>query len=420
MTKPILLPAIALLVLTACSEQPAPIAPAANTATPPLRTISIRAQVPEHTDGVVYLSGNLPALGPWKADGLAMTGTGRDREARLQIAEGQVFEYKFTLGSWPREAVDANDRVLPNQRLIVAGDQQIDIQLAGFKRDPAEYMADPAGSGVKGSLVYWPDVASRHLAYARNVSIWLPPGYAQHPEQRYRVLYMSDGQNLFDPRIANTGTDWGVDEAMLSLSESGEIEPAIVVAAWSSPARGPEYSPWHDAPNYARFLIEELMPRINAEFRTLTGPANTFHMGSSMGGLLSFYLVTRHPQQFGGCGCLSSHFPLSEAVVADNFPGYTAAATPDPTPYVLHDIAAGLQLPAGARMWFDYGSQGLDADYAPTHAAVRDWLLAEGAIEGRDFVVRNYPGADHNETAWRARLKDSLRFLLGKPTAAHP
>lgn len=286
---------------------------------------------------------------------------------------------------------------------------------SGAKQDPAVTMADLAGSGVQGKLVYWPAFASRHLAYPRNVSIWLPPDYAQQPEQRYRVLYMSDGQNLFDPRIANTGTDWGVDEAMLALSESGEIDPAIVVAAWSTPARGPEYSPWHDAPNYARFLSEELMPRVDAEFRTLTGPANTFHMGSSMGGLLSFYLVTQHPQQFGGCGCLSSHFPLSEAMVADNFPGYRAAAQPDPTPYVLKDLAAGLTLPADARLWLDYGSQGLDADYAPTHAALRDWLLAQGAIEGRDFVVRNYPGADHNETAWRARLKDSLRFLLAKP-----
>ena len=113
---------------------------------------------------------------------------------------------------------------------------------------------------------------------------------------------MSDGQNLFDPRIANTGVDWGVDEAIMALASAGKIDPPIVVGVWSSSKRLQEYSPWHSAPAYARFLVEELMPRVNAEFRTRTGPKNTVHMGSSMGGLFSFYLVTNHPRVFGDCG----------------------------------------------------------------------------------------------------------------------
>lgn len=249
------------------------------------------------------------------------------------------------------------------------------------------------------------------LGNDRQLTIYLPAGY---DESRYPVLYMHDGQNLFDPRFASTGVDWGVDEAVVRLVTRGIIPPIIVVGVWNSAERGTEYSPWLGAPRYARFLIEELMPRVNAEFRTLTDPGNTAVMGSSMGGLLSFYLVTHHPDRFGACGCVSTHFPLSEAVVARIFRGIATSATPDTVPYVIRDIQAGLRVPRGARYWFDYGSRGLDAEYGPTHDAVRAWLVGQGLADGAGFIIRRYEGADHNETAWRARLDDVLTFLFGK------
>lgn len=100
--------------------------------------------------------------------------------------------------------------------------------------------------------------------------------------------------------------------------------------------------------------------------------------------------------------------------MAHYFPDTESARKPDSTPYILRDIAAGLTAPVTARYWFDYGGKGLDAEYGPTHAAVRDWLIAQGKIENEDFVVRGYPEADHNETSWRARLQDPLRFLFAK------
>jgi len=121
--------------------------------------------------------------------------------------------------------------VLANHRQIIEGDQEIKVSVSDFKKAVMAYIQDWQGSGVKGTLVYWQDVISKHLAHPRQVSIWLPPGYQQQTSKRYRVIYMSDGQNLFDPRIANTGTNWGVDEAMTRLSEAGKIEPAIVVGA---------------------------------------------------------------------------------------------------------------------------------------------------------------------------------------------
>ena len=401
---------LAALLATAAgtqAQQPAP-APA-----PPCCSVDIRVRVPDGA-GTVYLSGNLPELGPWHADGRALAGTGRERTARITAPRGTAFEYKFTLGTWDREAVGSAGTVPPNNRLLVAGDTSVVHEIAGFKKDVREYIADWRGSGVEGRLVYWTDVRSAHLGPPRTVEVWLPPGYDTDSTTRYPVLYMHDGQNLFDPRIANTGTDWGVDEAVVRLVRRGTIPPVIVVGAWSTAERAPEYSPWHRAPDYARFLIDEMMPRVNAAFRTLTGPANTAVMGSSMGGLLSFYLVTHHPDVFGACGCVSTHFPISEAVVARNFPGVTTTGTPDTTPYVVRDIAAGMRVPRGTRYWFDYGSQGLDAEYGPTHEAVRTWLLRQGLVEGRDFVVRRYEGATHNEASWRARLDDPLTFLFGR------
>ena len=376
-------------------------------------TATIRAVVPEGT-GTVYLSGNLPELGPWEPAGLAMTGEGRDRVAEVRTTPGTDFEYKFTLGNWDNEALGPDGLVPDNYRLVIEGDVKAAHEISGFK-DPMRWIEDWEGSGVKGQLIYWTDVESAFLSPTRHVEIWLPPGYDDNPAARYPVLYMSDGQNLFDPRIANTGADWGVDESIVRLSETGVIPPVIVVGAWSTDERGPEYSPWHGAPEYARFLIEELMPRVNAEFRTATGPEYTAVMGSSMGGLLSFYLVMNHPDVFGSCGCVSTHFSVSEAVWAEI--GYgEAGESLDETPYVVRDFEGGLKAPEGVRFWFDYGTEGLDSQYGPPHEAVREWLLEQGLVEGEDFVIREYEGADHNEASWRARLDDPMAFLFGQST----
>jgi len=275
--------------------------------------------------------------------------------------------------------------------------------------DAGFYMDSWQDARVQGTLVYWQDVHSAYLDADRNVSVWLPPGYEVSPGRRYPVIYMQDGQNLFDPRIANTGIDWGVDEAITAGVSEGRFEPAIVVAVWSSAKRFTEYSPWHEAPQYARFLVDELMPRVNAEFRTLEGPEHTFAAGASMGGLLSFYLVKDYPEIFGACGCLSTPFMLSEAYAATG----PDSATADATPYIVRDIEHGAPLPPDARFFFDFGTGTQDAGYGPSHATVRDWLLAEGLEEGEDFRIRVYAGADHNEAAWRARLGDQLEWMLG-------
>ena len=395
------------VALPGAAAQPAAAVPASQCCT---ATIAVR--VPEGT-GTVYLAGSLPQLGPWHPDALALTGEGRERTARVTAPAGTTFEFKFTLGSWDRAALGPAGAALPNYRLALDRDTALVLEIADFKKDVRDYIADWRGSGVEGRLVYWTDVPSRFLQHTRHVEIWLPPGYDSATGTRYRVIYMSDGQNLFDPRIAFGGTDWGVDEAVVRLVRRGVIPPVIVVGVWNTADRSREYSPWHGAPQYARFLIEELMPRVNREFRTLTGPANTAAMGSSMGGLLSYYLVAYHPEVFGACGCLSTAFILSEAWAVRNLGVTPASGGPDTTVYIVRDIARGFRLPRGTRYWFDYGGLGIDSAFGPSHDAVRAWLLRQRLAEGRDFVVRRYPEAAHSEASWRARLDDPLTFLFG-------
>ena len=396
--------------LAACTEPPD-----RGTDSAQCCTVAVRVNLSGDA-GDVYLTGNQEVLGPWRPDVFPMTSSGLERSAQIEVPAGTEFEYKFTLGSWNRQALGPSGTVLPNFRVLVEDHIEVRHEIGAFQEDPETYIDDWQGSGVQGSLVYWKDVESRHLAATRHVGIWLPPGY--DADRRYPVLYMHDGQNLFDPRLTGNGEIWDVDDAVVRLVDSGTIPPVIVVGVFNSADRLIEYSPWHGAPDYARFLIEELIPRVNESFATLSGPKNTAVMGSSMGGLLSYYLVTYHPDAFGACGCISSHFSLSDAALARFSGGDVSSAGPDDTPYILRDIENGLAVPDGVRYWFDYGTEGLDAQYHEPHQAIRQWLLRQGLRDGVDFAITAYDGADHNEASWRERLDEPLTFLFAPPGVA--
>jgi enterochelin esterase-like enzyme len=336
-----------------------------------------------------------------------------EQELVIEVPAGQITAMGLDAGRYELEEQLYNKA--SNAVVVDHGVGKIHVRLAPLESmvyrvaggmfkapDNTPFMADLRGSGALGTQIYWHDVESEFLDERRNVVIWLPPGYEDNPDKRYRVIYMTDGENLFDPRIASWGVDWGIDEAMMRGVYAGAFEPAIVVGAWSSSQRGLEYSPWHGGPDYARFLVEELMPRIDAEFRTLRGPANTFAMGSSMGGLMSYHLVKEHPDVFGACGCVSSHFAFS--------PDNEEAGG---TPYIVSDINSGASLPEGVRFFFDYGTESLDSTYHEDHRPVRAWFREQGRVEGRDFRMQKYDGADHSERAWRARVLDQLEWLLG-------
>jgi pimeloyl-ACP methyl ester carboxylesterase len=409
-------------VLAACSGQPAQA---------PRDTLTMSVQVPEGV-GTVYLAGNLPELGGWNPAAIPLEGEGRIRSVTLPISPYTKFEYKFTLGAWNREEVNAQGLTLANRIYNGPTSLRGRIIVTGFKPDPIVYISDPAGAGIQGQLDVWLDVAAEGLKSPRTVVIWTPPNYDANRSIRYPVIYMHDGQNLFDPRLANTGVDWGVDEAMMRLVRTGRIErPAIVVGIFSTEERWQDYAPqkvisqipqarfdnWilSDAapPSgdaYVRFVADTLKPRIDAAYRTQPGPGQTFTAGASMGGLISLYLMTERPDVFGGAAGLSTHWPLmaGDELLADTDGTWKRDIL---AAYRAYFAAADFS-PTGKRYWVDHGDQGLDAYYPPYFAAMLTVLDEVGFVPGASFAARAYPGTSHNEAAWRDRLPEVFAFLL--------
>lgn len=265
-----------------------------------------------------------------------------------------------------------------------------------------------------------PGTLLRHAAFpsrrvpGRHVDVWLPPGYADGG--RFPVLYMHDGQNLFDPATSTGGEPWAVDRALARLCAAGRARPALIVGIWHGPERRREYAPQApvealpDGPardaflafaggtacsdGYLDFLTGELKPFIDTRYRTLPGRDDTFVMGSSMGGLISLYAVSRHPDHFGGAGCVSTHWPAGGDFLVDQM----AARLPDPATH---------------RLYFDYGTLTLDAAYEPFQRRFDAHLAAAGYVRGRNWVTLKFDGAAHHEPAWRARVDGPLEFLLG-------
>ncbi|MEL6362416.1 MAG: alpha/beta hydrolase-fold protein [Pseudomonadota bacterium] len=290
---------------------------------------------------------------------------------------------------------------------------QISNQISGRIPGSVPSPIQIVGDGVTGNLLRIENFPSDEVA-ARHIDIWLPPGYEDNSNKRYPVVYMHDGQNLFDPSSTPYG-EWGVDEAMTRLIDDGVVRPAIIVGVWNSPKRFQEYMPRKalEKPNvetgvdrygpfsvediisdrYLKFLVNELKPFIDDHYRTRTSRQDTFAMGSSMGGLISAYALSEYPDVFSGAGCVSTHWPAGEGAVID----YLAANLPD----------AGTH-----KLYFDFGTETLDAQYEPFQIRADAVMEAKGYQQGKDWITRKFEGDPHNEIAWRGRVHVPLTFLL--------
>lgn len=245
----------------------------------------------------------------------------------------------------------------------------------------------------------------------RNVEIMLPPGY--DPKKKYDVLYMHDGQNVFDTATAYTHVEWKIDETVSELTASKKIRPVIVVASWCTDQRFAEYMPARpkdaidDAKKtgllkndllsdaYLKFIVNELKPFVDKTFSTYTTPEHTFIMGSSMGGLISCYAVCEYPQVFGGAACLSTHWPALNGT----FLGYLKDHLPEP---------------ASHKFYFDHGTVTLDSLYQPYQQQVDSMMAKAGYRENKNWISLIFEGAAHNENAWQKRVHIPIEFLLKK------
>ncbi len=217
--------------------------------------------------------------------------------------------------------------------------------------------------------------------------VFLPPGYRENTLKRYPVLYMHDGNNLFLKEEAFLGNTWRTDEVLDVLSRMNAIEQAIVVGIHPN-EREREYTrPGYE--DYGRFLVQTLKPLIDEKYRTLPHAANTAAMGSSLGGVVSFYLGWEWPDIFGKVACLSSTFGFR-----DN---------------LLERVSQEPRRPL--KIYIDSGWP--RDNYEPTRS-MRDQLLWKGYQAGSEISYLAFPNARHNENAWAERSPIPFQFLFGK------
>lgn len=289
--------------------------------------------------------------------------------------------------------------------------------------------AQPTQQAVAGRIERLDDFTSKLVA-PRAIDVWLPENY--DGKRRFAVLYMHDGQMLFDSTTTWNRQAWEVDDVVTKLQRTGQLKDFIVVGVWNAGSqRHADYFPQKPfeqlsaaeqdtvvqqlrragrttdrfqpaSDNYLKFLVSELKPLIDRKYRVHTDRQHTFIAGSSMGGLISMYALCEYPQVFGGAACLSTHWPGT----------FTLQNNPVPAAFVRY-LRTALPNPRTHKLYFDCGDQTLDALYPAIQRQVDE------VVQGRGYTVRTWqtryvPGANHSEQAWRARLAWPLRFLLGR------
>ncbi len=251
------------------------------------------------------------------------------------------------------------------------------------------------------------DFFSNNLGNSRTIAVWLPPGYSA--DQSYPVLYLNDGQNMFDKKYAAFGSIWEADKTAERLIRQNFLKPLILVGIDNTLQREEEYTLHKDAREkrggnarmYGKFLAEELKPFIDSHYSTLAGAQNCGIAGSSLGGLVSLTLALDYPETFGLCGAISASLWWANQKS-------------------LYDVLAQANRLENARIWFDMGTE--EGKYPgcvnPPYTLTR--LLASrleqiGLLPGWNYYYQEIMGGQHHENDWRDRFDRILLFLFGKP-----
>lgn len=281
-----------------------------------------------------------------------------------------------------------------------------------------------------GTVKRYADFKSK-LVTPRHVDVWTPNGYSA--KEKYAVIYMHDGQMLFDGSKTWNKQEWQADEIAAAMMEQNATKNFIIVGISSiSASRHSDYFPQKpfemlpvkqqdslyavkrdggtplfsgkiNSDNYLKFIVTEVKPFIDKTYSTLPDAANTFIAGSSMGGLISLYAVCEYPSVFGGAMCLSTHWPG------------TFESSKNPIPSALFSyLEKKLPDPATHKFYFDHGTETLDAAYAPFQKQVDEIMIKKGYKTEVNWLTRVWEGASHSEDDWAARFDQPLYFFLKK------
>ena len=240
------------------------------------------------------------------------------------------------------------------------------------------------------------------LRVPRDVIVYLPPDYETATERHYAVLYLHDGQNLFDAATTFAGNEWGLDELAEEMIAGGQVEPLIIVGIYNTgDERMDEYTPVKDhrgrggrARSYGAMIVEELKPFIDREYRTLPNAANTGLGGSSLGGLVTLYLGLQYSRIFGKLIVMSPSVWWANRAILKQVRQLRVKATP--------------------KIWLDTGTcEGQSPeDCVKNTAALCKALVDKGWRLGRNLAYVEDEGAGHNEKAWGFRMRQALAFLF--------
>jgi predicted alpha/beta superfamily hydrolase len=306
-----------------------------------------------------------------------------ERGAPAAPADGAINVWSYT---WPDALGPVTMKpTLGADRVSIGGAYTI---AAGATLEVYPFFGPPFG---KVTIV--PDFASPQLQNKRALRIYLPPSYAENPAKRYPVLYMHDGQNLFDAHTAAYGVEWGMAKTVNRLVASGAMDEVIVVGIDNTPERIAEYTPCCDPKYgggrldaYARFVTDTVKPFVDRNYRTLTGKEHTAIMGSSLGGIASVVIAERYPHLFSKAGGMSSSFWWNKGA-----------------------LISGLPQGVPVRFYLDAGTEddGLDDTLR-----MRDAMLAKGYRNGVDLMFYKAEGARHNEASWSARVDKPLTWFF--------
>ena len=333
-------------------------------------------------DSSLCVAGSAKAWGPWQPCGLTLTCMGDDRWEGTAPLSPQSLEYKFTLGAWAHEAMDAEGQKRPNAALKVEG--LVHVQDTVLAWSDANTVRRVVGQ-VTGQL----DSLGMHEAEGllpREVWVWTPP-QTEPPTPIGRVLVMQDGQNVVDPATSNFGVDWGVDEALDSLVRAGALPRTLLIAAACTAERSEEYGPGRRGARYVDWLMKELVPDICGQYNVPEDVPTTV-AGASMGGLISFIAAERHPDLVDAAICMSPAF---------GYAGFNYADSLKARGWGGHDVP----------LWIDNGTVGLEEQLQPGV----DEMEKLAQVLDLDHVVKVYDGAKHFESDWGLRMPQALGWV---------